>query len=126
MPASRLLGNCAASFLRKAGLSYSCFSDSLPTSRLSLRNLVFVLAMTREPSVPEALSLPLVSNSNMTFRKWAVRVVRWAGMVAFSLVLLAFLTVQFQQRTLHWRADGCLLICTRFASTRAPGLMRSG
>lgn len=50
---------------------------------------------------PGALSLPLVSNSNMTFRKWAVRVVRWAGMVAFSLVLLAFLTVQFQQIRLY-------------------------
>jgi len=37
----------------------------------------------------------------MTFRKWAVRVVRWAGMVAFSLVLLAFLTVQFQQIRLY-------------------------
>src|SRR5438876_539117 len=44
----------------------------------------------------------------MTFRKWAVRVVRLAGVVAVSLVLLAFLAVQFQQRMLRWRAERLL------------------
>src|SRR5216683_5403702 len=55
--------------------------------------------------VPGALSLSLVSNSNMTFRKWAVRVVRLAGVVVVSLVLITFLAVQIQQRTLRWRAE---------------------
>jgi len=41
----------------------------------------------------------------MTFRKWAVRVVRLAGVVVVSLVLITFLAVQIQQRTLRWRAE---------------------
>jgi hypothetical protein len=41
----------------------------------------------------------------MTYRKWAVRVVRLAGVVVVSLVLLAFLAVQIQQRMLRWRAE---------------------
>jgi hypothetical protein len=41
----------------------------------------------------------------MTFRKWAVRIVLFAGGIVLSLVLLAFLAVQIQQRTLRWRAE---------------------
>jgi hypothetical protein len=41
----------------------------------------------------------------MTFRKWAVRFVLFAGGVVLSLVLLTFLAVQIQQRTLRWRAE---------------------
>jgi hypothetical protein len=41
----------------------------------------------------------------MTFRKWAVRVVRLAGIVVVSFVLVTFLTVQIQQRMLRWRAE---------------------
>ena len=44
----------------------------------------------------------------MTLRRWTVRVVRFACVVAVSLVLIAFLAVQIQQRTLRWRAE-CLL-----------------
>src|SRR5216683_6968530 len=58
--------------------------------------------------VPGALSLSLVSNSNMTFRKWAVRVVRLAGVVVVSLVLITFLAVQIQQRMLRWHAERLL------------------
>jgi hypothetical protein len=41
----------------------------------------------------------------MTFRKWAVRFVLFAGGVVLSLVLVAFLAVQIQQRMLRWRAE---------------------
>jgi hypothetical protein len=41
----------------------------------------------------------------MTVRRLAVRVVRFAGGVVISLVLLTFLAVQIQQRTLRWRAE---------------------
>jgi hypothetical protein len=41
----------------------------------------------------------------MTFRKWAVRFVLFAGGLVLSLVLIAFLSVQMQQRTLRWRAE---------------------
>jgi len=44
----------------------------------------------------------------MTFRKWAVRIVLFAGGVVLSLVLIAFLSVQIQQRTLRWRAERLL------------------
>lgn len=44
----------------------------------------------------------------MTFRKWAVRVVRFSSVVAVSLVLIAFLAVQIQQRMLRWRAERLL------------------
>src|SRR5580698_7204243 len=44
----------------------------------------------------------------MTFRKWAVRVVLFAGGIVLSLVLLAFLAVQTQQRMLRWRAERLL------------------
>src|SRR5713226_686797 len=44
----------------------------------------------------------------MTFRKWAVRVVRLAGVVVVSLVLITFLAVQIQQRMLRWRAERLL------------------
>jgi hypothetical protein len=57
---------------------------------------------------PRALSLSLVSKSDMTFRKWAVRVVRLAGVVVVSLVLITFLGVQTQQRVMRWRAERLL------------------
>ena len=41
----------------------------------------------------------------MTVRKWAVRVVLFAGGVFLSLVLLTILVVQIQQRMLRWRAE---------------------
>jgi len=41
----------------------------------------------------------------MTFRKLAVRVVLFAGGVVVTLVLVAFLSVQIQQRVLRWRAE---------------------
>ena len=41
----------------------------------------------------------------MTLRKWAVRVVRLAGVIAASLALVAFLAVQIQQRALCWHAE---------------------
>jgi hypothetical protein len=41
----------------------------------------------------------------MTFRKWAVRFVLFAGGVVLSLVLIAFLAVQTQQRMLRWHAE---------------------
>ena len=44
----------------------------------------------------------------MTSRKWAVRIVRLAGVVVVSLVLITFLTVQIQQRMLRWRAERLL------------------
>jgi hypothetical protein len=44
----------------------------------------------------------------MTFKKWAVRLVLFAGGVVLSLVLLTFLAVQFQQRMLRWRAERLL------------------
>ena len=59
-------------------------------------------------SRPGAFSPSLVSNLNMTFRKWAVPVVRLAAGVALSLVLIAFLAVQIQQRMLRWRAERLL------------------
>jgi hypothetical protein len=57
---------------------------------------------------PGAFSLSLVSKSNMTFRKWAVRVVRLAGVVVVFLVLTTFLAVQIQQRMLRGRAERLL------------------
>jgi hypothetical protein len=45
---------------------------------------------------------------NMTFRKWAVRFVLFIGGVVLSVVLLAFLAVQTQQRMLRWRAERLL------------------
>jgi hypothetical protein len=44
----------------------------------------------------------------MTFRKWAVRFVLFAGGVVLSLVLVAFLAVQTQQRMLRWHAERLL------------------
>ncbi len=44
----------------------------------------------------------------MTFRKWVVRFVLVAGGAVLSLVLLAFLAVQIQQRMLRWRAERLL------------------
>jgi hypothetical protein len=44
----------------------------------------------------------------MTSRKWAVRIVLFTGGVVFSLVVLAFLAVQIQQRMLRWRAERLL------------------
>jgi hypothetical protein len=44
----------------------------------------------------------------MTLRKWAVRIVCLAGGVFLSLVLLTFLAVQIQQRTLRRRAERLL------------------
>ena len=41
----------------------------------------------------------------MTFRKWAVRLVLVAGGVILTLVLLTFLAVQIQQRTLRWHSE---------------------
>jgi len=41
----------------------------------------------------------------MTFRKWAVRIVPFAGGIVLSLVLIAFLAVQTQQRILRWHAE---------------------
>src|ERR1700679_451505 len=51
------------------------------------------------------LSLSGVSNSKMTFRKWAVRIVLFAGGIGLSLVLIAFLAVQTQQQMLRWHAE---------------------
>lgn len=44
----------------------------------------------------------------MTFRKWAVRFVLFAGGLVLSLVLLAFVAVQTQQRMLRWHAERLL------------------
>jgi hypothetical protein len=44
----------------------------------------------------------------MTVRKWAIRVVLFAGGVVLSLLLITFLAVQIQQRTLRWRAERLL------------------
>ncbi|MGO4211381.1 hypothetical protein AB4Y89_23690 [Terriglobus sp. 2YAB30_2] len=41
----------------------------------------------------------------MTLREWAVRIVRLTVAVALSLVLIATLALQIQQRTLRWRAE---------------------
>ena len=41
----------------------------------------------------------------MNVRSWAVRFVLFAGGLFLSLVLLTFLAVQIQQRTLRWRAE---------------------
>jgi hypothetical protein len=41
----------------------------------------------------------------MTFRKWAVRIVLFAGGIVLSLVLIAFLAVQTQQRMLRWHVE---------------------
>ncbi len=57
---------------------------------------------------PEHLHCPWCLTQNMTFRKWAVRVVLLAGGSALSLVVLTFLAVQIQQRTLRWRAERLL------------------
>jgi hypothetical protein len=54
---------------------------------------------------PGALSLSLVSKHNMTFRKWAVRFVLFAGGVFLSLVLITFLTVQIQLIISRSRAE---------------------
>jgi hypothetical protein len=47
----------------------------------------------------------LVSNSNITFRKWAVRIVLFAGGLFLSLVLITFLIVQIQLIISRWRAE---------------------
>jgi hypothetical protein len=44
----------------------------------------------------------------MSFRKWAVRFVLFAGGTVLSLVLLTFLAVQTQQRMLRWHAERLL------------------
>jgi hypothetical protein len=44
----------------------------------------------------------------MTFRKWAVRFVLFAGGIVFSLALLTFLAVQCQQGMLRWNAERLL------------------
>lgn len=44
----------------------------------------------------------------MTFRKWAVRVVRFAGVAIVSLLLVTFLAVQLQQWMLRWRSERLL------------------
>jgi hypothetical protein len=44
----------------------------------------------------------------MTFRKRAVRIVLFAGGFVLSLVLLAFLAVQTQQRMMRWRGERLL------------------
>src|SRR5260370_864724 len=44
----------------------------------------------------------------MTFRKLAVRIVWLAGGLVVFVVLVAFLSVQIQQRTLRWRAERLL------------------
>ncbi len=44
----------------------------------------------------------------MTFKKWAVRIVLFAGGVVLSLALVTFLSVQIQQRMLRWRAEQLL------------------
>jgi hypothetical protein len=41
----------------------------------------------------------------MTIRSWAVRIVLFAGGLFLSLILITFLAVQIQQRTLRWRAE---------------------
>ena len=41
----------------------------------------------------------------MSFRKWAVRFVLFAGGLVFSLVLVAFLAVQIQLIMSRWRAE---------------------
>src|SRR5882757_2590378 len=41
----------------------------------------------------------------MTFRKWAVRIVLFVGGIVLSLVLIAFLAVQTQQRMLRWHDE---------------------
>jgi hypothetical protein len=51
------------------------------------------------------LSLSLVSNLNMTFRKWAVRLVLFAGGLFLSLLLITFLIVQIQLIISRWRAE---------------------
>lgn len=44
----------------------------------------------------------------MSFRRWTVGVVLFAAGLASCLLLLAFLTVQIQQRILRWRAERLL------------------
>jgi hypothetical protein len=44
----------------------------------------------------------------MIFRRWAVRIVLFAGGVVLSLVLVAFLAVQIQQRMMRWHAERLL------------------
>lgn len=41
----------------------------------------------------------------MTIRSWAARIVLFAGGLFLSLILITFLAVQIQQRTLRWRAE---------------------
>jgi hypothetical protein len=57
---------------------------------------------------PNFSSLSLVSNFNMTFSKWAVRVAGVIGIVVVSFVVIAFLAVQIQQRMLRWHAERLL------------------
>lgn len=52
-----------------------------------------------------AFSLWMVSNHNMTLRKWAVRIACLAAGLFLCLVLLTFLAIQTQQRMLRWRAE---------------------
>jgi hypothetical protein len=58
----------------------------------------------------------------MIFKKWAVRIVLFACGIVVSLVLVAFLSVQIQQRMSRWRAERLL---ADIASIRAPGPMHS-
>ncbi len=57
---------------------------------------------------PERFHCPWCLTHNMTFRKWAVRLVLFAGGTVLSLVFLAFLAVQTQQRMLRWHAERLL------------------
>jgi hypothetical protein len=41
----------------------------------------------------------------MAYKKWILRVLRFAGLAALAIVLLIFVAVQFQQRLLRWRAE---------------------
>src|ERR1700723_3452890 len=84
-----------------AGPTTSPSTEYQLTSHAAKKRLL-VPAHLRQPG---ALSLSLVSKHNMTFRKWAVRFVLFAGGLVLSLVLLTFLAVQIQQRTLRWRAE---------------------
>jgi hypothetical protein len=52
--------------------------------------------------------LSTMSESNMTFRKWAVRGALLIGVVALSLALITFLAVQTQQWMLRGRAEGLM------------------
>ena len=106
----------AISFLRSKKLGARAFKDEFQNAWTISRDEAFAkifhlgtLRLCASYVVSAgALSMSLVSNSAMTFRKWAVRVVRLAVVAAVSLVLIAFLAVQIQQRMLRWRAERLL------------------